>query len=217
VLAARQLIHASGGAADPALVSAYGLALAGAGKAQVDIDFLGQPRDFFRYHRHELALCGVLLAVLTAGDFLSTVRRLSLLRSEMSQTERSIDDGIREIAKLARVQVDARSVKARGAQIQKLMEVLTEDCASRLALINEVSRAIPETTDVTLQSLQIEGGRATLEGTTDSFDTLQKLEEALKKGLGRPIEVRPPRNEPRDDKMVTVFMITFPAQKAAKP
>jgi general secretion pathway protein L len=212
VLGARSLDPLGAQTQHASFVQAFGLALTGARQSTVDVDLLGRPRNILRYHRREIALSAVILTVLLCWGFLSTRRELASLKSELENANVEITRSLSEIGKLTRNPVELASIDARASQLQKMMTALSEDVTSRLTLLNDIAKAIPERLDVVLINLSIERGTVELEGTTDSFETLQKLEESLKSVLKRPVDVRPPRNEVRDDKSVTVFKLSFPAQ-----
>ncbi|MBI4858743.1 MAG: pilus assembly protein PilM [Candidatus Riflebacteria bacterium] len=198
----------------PALMPGFGLALSGARKAVLDVDLLNRPTNVIRYHKTEIGLLVGLVIAILIGGFVVTRRELASLREQYRTTVHELDRKLERIGKLTRQPVDVATLNAKADQFKKLRGILTEDCASRLALLNDISRALPEGLDVTLLNLSIDQGRVELEGMTDSFETLQKVEEAFKAGLKRPIDVRPPRNETRDDKPVTVFRLHFAALPA---
>jgi general secretion pathway protein L len=201
--------------ADPSLPGALGLALVGARRARVDVDLAGKPRDLLRFHAREILLAAALLALLLGGRYATLAWRLASLKTQIEQADSEIDRRLRTVSDLTGWAVDRRTVDDSASRLKKLHEALLEDVSSRLALIDAVSRAIPAVMDVTFLAFNVERGLATLDGYTDSFDSVQKLEAALASGLGRKIESRAPRNEDRDGKPVTNFGFTFRAAPSA--
>lgn len=208
----RFLVPMGSDAANPAIIQAYGLALVGARQATIDVDFLGRPKNILRYHRREIALSSVILSVLLVWGFLSTRSEMASLKSELEQAETEISRSLAEIGRLTRTPLTMAKIDARGTQLQKMLTILSEDVSSRLALLNEISKALPNGLDVVFVRLSIERGKVEIEGTTDSFETLQKVEERLRSILKRPIDVHSSGNEMREDKSVTVFKLSFLTQ-----
>lgn len=196
---------------EPSMAGAVGLALTGVRKAKIEVDFLERPRDIVRFHRKEIGLVMALLVVLLMGSWASARRELAMLRTEDEEADRDIAGGLGRIAELKQP-VTKANIDTGANRLRKLQSILSEDTSSRLYLVNEIAKSLPEGDTVSFRSLTIEKGSVELEGETDSFETVQKLEDALKKGLQRAVEVQPPRNEMRDEKTITVFRLKLPAE-----
>lgn len=207
-----RMLEPAGAAADPAMVASAGLALTGGRQAKVEVDFPAKPRDIVRFHRKEIVLVVGLLLALLLGSYGNSLRRLAALRAESEATEARISEGLKRLTEVNRAVVDAGNLEPTAAKFRKLKGVLSEDTASRLALINQISAMLPPGADITFRMLAIERSSVDLEGETDSFQTAMEVEEALKAGLKRPVEAQPPRRENREDRTVTVFQLKFSSQ-----